>query len=184
MSSLHFTLTTSVRGVETFLEILENRSMRDFIKAIILTCAILGIFAGMSVFYVVWKTGEAAKNMKPYISYVHLANLASGFDDYKKQNGVWPEDITQLVKVRPDLGNENELFPVTDAYGHAFILIPYSEALGYGSLISYGRDGKPGGDNKFDQDIEIRFPTETETNAQWNKQVGERFKTRASRGLW
>jgi hypothetical protein len=158
--------------------------MRDDLKVPILIFAILGALAGVCVFNVAWETRSAAKNIKPYASYVHLVNLASGFDEYKKQNGVWPVDITQLVKVRPDLGNENELFPVTDSYGHAFILIPYNEALGYGSLISYGRDGKPGGDNKLDRDIEIRFPTETETNAEWNKQVGERFKSRSSRGLW
>ena len=153
--------------------------MRDFIKAIIITFAILGVLAGGSVFYVVWKTGESMKRMKPYISYTKLVNLADGFDYYKKQYGVWPAGTNQLVKVRPDLVND-----ITDGYGRAVIVIPYSEKAGYGEVISYGREGKPGGVNQFDREIVIRFPMDTETNVQWNKQVADRFKTRASRGLW
>jgi len=61
-----------------------------------------------------------------------------------------------------------------DSYGHAIILIPYSEKTGCGAVVSYGRDGRPGGDKMFDQDIELRFPTNTDTNAQWNRQVGKR----------
>ena len=178
MSFSYFTLTTSERGVKRFYEGHEF-DMRDFIKAIILTCVILGVFAGGSVFYVVWKTSKAAKEMKPYISYTKLVNLADGFNDYKKQKGVWPADITQLINIRPDLVND-----ITDAYNHAVIVIPYSEKAKYGEAISYGQDGKPGGDNRFDQDIVIRFPVDAETNVQWNKQVAERFKSRASRGLW
>jgi hypothetical protein len=156
--------------------------MRDDLKGLILCFAIIGVLAGLfvslSVFHILWSLHARDKRVMPYASYTRLVNLASGFDDYKKQNGVWPADIIQLVNVRPDLGNDTN-----DAYGHAVILIPYSEKAGYGELISYGRDGKPGGDNKFDRDIEIRFPTETETNAQWNKQVSERFKSRVDRGL-
>jgi hypothetical protein len=153
--------------------------MRDILKTLILIFAILGVFAAVCVFHILWKTHELIKTAKPYSSYTELVNLASGFDDYKKQNGVWPADITQLVNVRPDLGNDTN-----DAYGHAVILIPYSEKAGYGEVISYGRDGKQGGDNQFDRDLVIRFPMEMETNAQWNKQVADRFKSRASRGLW
>jgi hypothetical protein len=140
---------------------------------------ILGVFGALCVFFVVWKTGESIKNMKPYASYAALLNLADGFDYYKKQNGVWPADVTQLINVRPDLVND-----ITDAYNHAVIVIPYTEKTEYGEVISYGRDGKQGGDNQFDRDIIIRFPMEIETNAQWNTQVADRFKTRASRGLW
>jgi hypothetical protein len=71
----------------------------------------------------------------------------------------------------------------TDAYGRIVILVSYNQESGYGELISYGKDGKPGGDNKYDRDIEIRFPINTETNAQWNNPFKERFKNRADRGF-
>jgi hypothetical protein len=151
--------------------------MRDSFKAIIVTCAVLGPL-GISVYYVAWRTGATMERMKPYTSYTALVNLAEGFDYYKKEYGVWPADTNQLVKVRPDLVND-----ITDGYGRAVIVIPCSEKAGYGEVISYGRDGKPGGDDQFDRDIAIRFPMDTETNAQWNKQAAERFKSRRSRGL-
>jgi hypothetical protein len=149
--------------------------MKQFIIALV----IVGFLAGICVFRVVWDVSQSRKLMKPYLSYANLVYLASGCDDYKKQRGVWPEDINHLADFRPDLSEST-----TDAYGHAIMLLPYSEKTGCGELISFGRDGKPGGDNQFDRDIVIRFPTDMETNAQWNKQVSERFKSRAARGLW
>ena len=156
--------------------------MRADLKGLILCFAIIGALAGMFVFlsviYILWVNYDRGIRVKPYASYWRLVNLGNGFDDYKKQNGVLPADVIQLVNFRPDLANDTN-----DAYGRPVILIPYSEKTGYGELISYGRDGKPGGENKFDRDIEIRFPMETETNAQWNTQISERFKSRADRGM-
>jgi hypothetical protein len=85
----------------------------------------------------------------------------------------------QLVEVRPDLADD-----ATDAYGNIVILIPYSERSGCGQIISYGRDGKPGGDNQFDRDIVLRFPVDSLTNIEWNNQFSTRFKSRESRGKW
>ena len=152
--------------------------MRGFSKTLVILVCAVGIMAFAVIAHILWALHRFDKTAKPYGSYTRLVNLASGFDDYKKQNGVWPADITQLVEVRPDLGNDTN-----DAYGHAVVLIPYSEKTGYGEVISYGRDGKPGGDNQLDRDLVIRFPMEVETNAQWNKQVANRFKSRSSRGL-
>lgn len=152
--------------------------MPDFLKQLFIVFAILGAIAGICIFRVGWDVSQSRKLMKPYTSYTELVNLAEGFDYYKKQYGVWPADTNQLVNVRPDMVNY-----ITDGYGRAVIVIPCSEKAGYGEVISYGRDGKPGGDDRFDRDIVIRFPMDTETNAQWNKLVADRFKTRKSRGL-
>ena len=105
-------------------------------------------------------------------------NLAQGMEDYKQQNGQWPTNLTQLIITRSYLEQST-----MDAYTNVIILVNFNESTGYGALISYGCDGKPGGENKFDRDIEVRFPMETETNIQWNAQVKERFKKRADRGL-
>jgi hypothetical protein len=152
--------------------------MRDFLKALKILFVVVGILASVSALFIWWVIYDDQKRFKPYLSYTRLVNLASGINDYKKQNGAWPADITQLENFRLDLRND-----ITDGYDNAVIMTPYSEIAGCGKVISYGRDGKPGGDNKFDRDIEIRFPTDMETNAQWNKQVGERFKSRADKGL-
>jgi hypothetical protein len=153
--------------------------MRKTLKRNISIFVIAVMLAASPVFYVIWKTGQTGKLIKPYGSYIRLVNLASGFDDFKKQNGEWPADTAQLVVVRPDLGNDT-----TDSYGHDVVFVPYNEAVGYGEFISYGQDGMPGGNNKFDRDIVIRFPMETKANAEWNKQVADRFKSRTDRGLW
>jgi len=54
-------------------------------------------------------------------------------------------------------------------WGSDFLLVPYKESLGYGEIISYGRDGKPGGTGA-DSDLVVRYPSEI--NAAWNKQAG------------
>ncbi len=152
--------------------------MRASSKVMIFLACSVGILVFTVVASILWNLHRFDKIVKPYISYTRLVNLAYGMDDYKQQHGQWPTNIAQLVIVRPDLANST-----TDAYTNTIVFINFSESAGYGALISYGRDGKPGGDNKFDRDIEVRFPTETPTNTQWNAQIQERFKNRADRGL-
>ena len=76
-------------------------------------------------------------------------------DQHNEQYGTWP---TSLDQVTPYPWNE-------DGWGREIILIPYSESLGYGEVISYGRDGKPGG-TELNRDIVIRYPLGK--NEAWN----------------
>ena len=90
-------------------------------------------------------------------------------DRYKQRYGRWPTNIDELVSVCDDLeGHTN------DAYGGAVILVDYNTNTGYGELMSYGRDKMPGGTNKYDHDIIVRFPVDEEKNAQWNEQEHKR----------
>ena len=148
--------------------------MRDLLKAFVLVFVIIGVLG----FYGAWLGGQKYTSRQYYYCYAHLRNLLEGVETYKKQNGMWPAEMKQLVNFSLHLEND-----LQDGYGHAIILIPYSEKTGYGAVVSYGKDGKLGGDKKVDQDIELRFPTNTEVNVQWNKQVSERFKNRADRSL-
>ena len=67
--------------------------------------------------------------------------VATGCDEYKNQKGVWPTSLAQLHTFRVDLND-----PWTkDAWGSNVVLIPYSSSLGYGEVVSYGRDGRAGG---------------------------------------
>src|SRR5205809_2770517 len=45
----------------------------------------------------------------------------------------------------------------------------YRDSLGYGAVMSYGQDGKPGGAGD-DRDLQVRFPSAA--NANWNAQAG------------
>ena len=152
--------------------------MRGFSKVLAILVCVLSIIAFAVIAHIFWSIHRYDKKIKPFASYTRLNNLAKGMDDYKQQNGQWPTNLTELATFRPDLSVET-----TDAYGNAVILVNFNQSNGYGELISYGSDGKPGGNNKFDRDIEIRFPMDMETNMQWNEQVRERFKSRADRGF-
>jgi hypothetical protein len=103
--------------------------------------------------------------IKPWGTYRRLLYIAEGCGKYKAQTGAWPGSLGQLLAGRPELNDPYD----KDAWGHEFVLIPFNESVGYGEVISYGRDGKPGGDGA-DRELEVRFPTEGNTN--WNKQEG------------
>jgi hypothetical protein len=147
--------------------------MRTVQKTLVIIFATIGILACVVVLTVLWGIHKHETAYQPLWSYEKLMKLATICDDYKKSNVVWPTNVDQLVNFRPEL---YQYKLKTDAYGHDIHLVPFNDATGYGELTSYGRDGKPGGDNKFDRDIIVRFPVDTETNAQWNKQLGEQFK--------
>ena len=123
----------------------------------------------VSIVCIFWWRHRYDKEIKPFTSYARLNNLAMGMDDYKQRNGRWPTDISELVKLRPDL-----VIDTTDAYGGAVILVDYQKDTGYGELISYGSDKKPGGTNKYERDVAVRFPTDDEKIKQWNEQECKR----------
>ncbi len=130
---------------------------------------ICGIFFGLILVLSVWiriARVRYANSIKPYTSYDHQLFIAKGCDQYKEQYGKWPASFEELATFRIDLSD-----PWTrDGWGREFLLIPYDVSKGYGSLISYGRDGKPGGSG-LDHDLEVRFPTEA--NATSNERMGQ-----------
>ena len=107
--------------------------------------------------------------IKPWGTYSTAMYLASrGCGDYKKQHGVWPDSFDQLRAFRGDINERCK-----DAWGRDFVFVPYNKSLGYGQIISYGRDGKPGGTGA-DHDLIVRFPCAANSN--WNEQVGAGLK--------
>ncbi|MGO9246727.1 MAG: type II secretion system protein GspG [Verrucomicrobiia bacterium] len=109
------------------------------------------------------------EEIKPWVTYGGLMYVASGCDKYKAQYGEWPSSLAQLVAARTEFGDPWD----KDAWGRDLVLVPFSRSLGYGQVISYGRDGKLGGTGA-DSDLEVRFPTEA--NAAWNKEQGVGLK--------
>jgi hypothetical protein len=138
-------------------------------RPVIVICA--GIFA-LGVGAVLWlniSRHKEVQEVKPYLTYTRLMGAARDCDEYWSQHQSWPSSIAQLRAFRPDL---NEW--AVDMWGRDFVLVPFSVSTGYGQIISYGRDGKPGGSTEADRDIEVRFPTRVNTN--WNAKVGQSLK--------
>lgn len=113
-----------------------------------------------------WIANEIqAQEIKPWQTYSRLMYLVSpGCDEYKKKYGTWPSSLTQLRELRPDLNEASK-----DVWGRDVVLVPYDKSLGYGEIISYGRDGKPGGTGA-NRDLIVRFPEAANTS--WNEQMG------------
>ncbi|HVM62943.1 MAG TPA: type II secretion system protein GspG [Verrucomicrobiae bacterium] len=134
------------------------------LRVIIYICGVV-ILLACSLRLIGWYLGsKELEDIKPWVTYGRLMYIAPRCDLYKAQNGVWPDSLAQLLVAHPELKDWIE-----DGWGHDVVLVPYNQTLGYGLIISYGRDGKPGGTGA-DRDIEVRFPTEA--NAAWNKEQG------------
>jgi hypothetical protein len=95
----------------------------------------------------------------PFYTYYSMVGIAEACEEYKSDYGKWPTNITQLDF---KFGGS----PAKDAWGNNIIFVPYAGALDYGQLISYGRDGKPGGSG-LNRDWVLRFPMKE--NYAWDK---------------
>jgi type II secretory pathway pseudopilin PulG len=87
-----------------------------------------------------------------------LSCLQMASRNYFQVYAVWPNSIRDLES---DANPRKILFvapaPATkDAWGRPLVYVPFYASLGYGRVLSYGRDGKPGGGGP-DRDIEFRF---------------------------
>jgi len=139
---------------------------------------VCGIIARLIACLFIWgwiaRTREL-KEIRPYITYTRLIGVAQACDKYKEQYGVWPNSLAQLRVFRPEMSDwaKDSWGQGDNVWGRDVVLVPYDKSLGYGEVISYGRDGKPGGSGA-DQDMIIRFPCEANTN--WNEQVGAGLK--------
>jgi hypothetical protein len=138
-------------------------------RIVFLICGIIAALVVGLRFFGWCVTRKQLEDIKPWVSYGRLMYVASRCDLYKAQYGTWPGSLAQLLAGRPELGDPWD----KDGWGRHFVLAQYNKSLGYGEVISYGRDGKPGGIGA-DRDLEVRFPTEA--NAAWNKEQGVGLK--------
>jgi hypothetical protein len=135
-----------------------------FVFLVMLACLIVGLFISMHIAF-----EKDVQESKPYITYSRMIFVASDCDKYKTKYGLWPNTLQQLIAFSPELVDwaKDAFGQGDDKWGRYVVLVPYDSSLGYGKIISYGQDGKPGGIG-LDRDLEVRFPTEA--NADWNKQ--------------
>jgi hypothetical protein len=139
------------------------------VRAIIITCGAVAVLLAALLFLDRLRRTKHEEEIKPYLTYTRLLGAARDCDAYWMQHRSWPESLAQLRVFRPALHEW-----AIDMWDRDFVVITYDASKGYGQIISYGRDGKPGGNAEADRDIEVRFPSET--NAVWNKQAGEGLK--------
>lgn len=76
--------------------------------------------------------------------------------NYFKIYGRWPQSIAEITTNPSNIVFIAPCPPTNDAWGRPIIFEPFDPARGYGRVMSYGRDAKPGGTGP-DADIEFRF---------------------------
>jgi hypothetical protein len=125
---------------------------------------------GGSLFLWGWVMNEKySREIRPWITYKRLLYIAEECDKYKESHSAWPSSLTELWALHPEM-----LDPWSkDAWGRNILLVPYNHAVGYGEILSYARDGRPGGIGE-DRDLEVRFPTKA--NEAWNMEMGVGLK--------
>lgn len=143
-----------------------KKPVQIVLMSFVVLTAGLFIFARLS-------SNVALQEGKPYITFTRMIMVASICDQFHKQYGRWPSSLSQLREFHPELKDWAKDAWGDDVWGRDLIFIPYNDVLGYGEIVDYGRDGKPGGGGA-DGDLVVRFPAEA--NADWNRQVGASLK--------
>ena len=138
-------------------------------RVLALTCVAIALVAAGLILHGKLERDRESREVKPFLTYTRLMGLARDSDEYFAKYHSWPQSIGQLYSLRPDFQEW-----ATDMWGHACVIVPYSESEGYGRILSYGRDGKPGGKAEVDRDIEVHFPCAVNSN--WNEKVGQSLK--------
>ena len=111
--------------------------------------------------------GNDLSTYKQFSSCAMMLNVASqGCEAYKTTRGNWPNSLEEIDSYRASLVQK-------DAWLHPLGFTPFDSAKGYGEIISYGQDGKPGGTGE-DSDLVVRFPLKE--NADWNIQLAKSLK--------
>jgi general secretion pathway protein G len=87
---------------------------------------------------------------------VEIAVLQTASTNYFDVFKEWPRSIQDFTHNRSNILFIRVEQPTNDAWGRPVIYEQFEANRGYGRVLSYGRDGKPGGSGP-DADIERRF---------------------------
>lgn len=95
----------------------------------------------------------------PILTSTRLAGLHAATIAFHSHTGEWPSSLNELV-----INKHQKVFHAPpgpsgflDGWHQPFIFQPFNTNRGYGTILSYGRDGLPGGAGP-DVDTELRFP--------------------------
>ena len=97
-----------------------------------------------------------------------LLEIAAGCRAYHMEYNVWPDSLGQLdvsnnVRNLPFFESRH---PGRDEWGNPYVYQSYDPAKGYGTIMSYGSDGRPGGRGDA-ADLVIHFTVNRQTFASW-----------------
>ena len=76
------------------------------------------------------------------VTFERLAGLSDACKEFRRHVGTWPPNLSILTNVIRIPGSNI----IADGWGHAIVLRTHTNAPGEMWLISYGADGKPGGE--------------------------------------
>ena len=88
---------------------------------------------------------------------VLLGSVSAASSSFRADAHRWPTSSIELVSNAAAKAFIVPSPPWRDAWGHLIVYEPFTTNSGFGRAVSYGRDGKPGGDGS-DADLEARFP--------------------------
>jgi type II secretory pathway pseudopilin PulG len=98
--------------------------------------------------------------------YTHVAldGIAFASTNYFQIYGKWPASLRDFAPDSPQNPKHDGFLTYArtfslatgDGWQHPLIYKPFDPSVGYGSVISYGRDGQPGGVG-LDADVEVHF---------------------------
>jgi len=116
---------------------------------------LLAIFAWFWILPRLASTGKTPSGQTRGI----LTQVAFQSRQFHARYGYWPIGLTNFSAA----GNPDHLiflYPsaTNDGWNHPLVYFPFDPTVGYGRVVSLGRDGKFGG-LEFDKDIEQRFTT-------------------------
>ncbi len=89
------------------------------------------------------------RRIRPVVARAQVRNFCLAVENYREQRGEYPENLEVLAGLFLDC---DEL-PL-DPWGYSYVYAR-DEAVGCPAIMSYGRDGKPGGEG-YDADIRSR----------------------------
>ena len=128
--------------------------MRKLTKRIAFTL-LGGLLTLIALFAFVWF--QDLTPAKIAFTTAHLVTEKMASTNFFAMTGQWPTSATELVKNSLGVVFIYPPPPFRDGWGRPTIYEAFSPTAGYGRVISYGRDGKPGGAGA-DADTEVRFP--------------------------
>ncbi len=89
----------------------------------------------------------------------YMIGVSEASKHYHAEYHAWPKSLADLTNNPKNLVFFSCGGVIVDGWGRPLIYQPFDPTKGYGSVISNGRDGKPGGSGEA-ADIEVRFGAE------------------------
>jgi hypothetical protein len=111
--------------------------------------ALLGLFLMLAILPPVHHPPRAA-------SMGYMKGVSEASKHYHNQYNAWPKSLTDLTNNPRNLVFFYCEGGMVDGWRRPLLYQPFDPAKGYGAVISYGRDGRPGGSGE-DADLEVRF---------------------------